>query len=155
MMELISKYLATIAGSAVKFIFGPITGVSSGLNFLETYCCTVAGMMLTVVVLSYLGTPARNWLAQKLASKKKKKVFTKRNRRIVRVWGVYGMKGVAFLTPLLLTPPGGTLIAISFGEDKQKIVLYMLISAAVWGAVITGMVYVLGIQVVKVYLMGG
>lgn len=155
MGELLSKYLAAIAGSTFKFIFGPLAGIGSGLSFWETYLCTVIGMMTTVLVLSSIGTPARAWLIHKLTSRsKKKKVFNRRNRQIVKIWSKYGMRGVAFFTPLLLTPPGGTLIAISFGETRQKIVVYMLVSAIFWGALITAIVYILGEQVVKGYLIG-
>ncbi len=152
--ESLSKYAVTALGSTIKFIGGPLAGLGSQLNYWETYLCTVVGMMITVTLLSYIGTPARQWIADKLQSKRKKqkKVFTKRNRRIVKVWKQYGMKGVAFLTPLLLTPPGGTLIAISFGEQRKKIVLYMFISAVVWGAILTAVVYLLGDQVIKGYI---
>lgn len=151
MLESITKYLIVTGWSMFKFIFGPISGVSFGLHPVETYLCTVAGMMLTAILLSS-EAPRTKLLALLAKRKKKKKVFSSRTRAIVKVWKKYGMKGVAFLTPLLLTPPFGTLVAVSFGESRKKILLYMLISAAFWAAVLTTMVQILGVAVVESYL---
>jgi uncharacterized membrane protein len=154
MAALLSKYLVVIGSSMLKFILGPITGFPLGMTYLETYACTVAGMMATVLLLTYLGLPIRQWVAKHWASRSQRKTFTPRNRRIVRIWTRYGMKGVAFLTPLLFSPPLGTLIAVSFGERPDRIVGYMLASAIFWGALLTGMVRLLGTQVVETYLPG-
>ncbi|MFT5618091.1 MAG: hypothetical protein ACI85I_001320 [Arenicella sp.] len=148
----ISKYISVITGSMLKFILGPVTGTSLGLSFLEIYFCTVFGMMATVVGITYFGTPLRNKIAKLIGKRKKRKVFTPRNRRIVKVWKQHGMKGVAFLTPLLLSPPFGTIIAVSFGEDKKKIIFYMFISAVLWGLVFTALVYTLGVKFFQEWL---
>lgn len=151
-MFAISKYIPVLTGSMLKFILGPVTGTSLGLSFIEIYLCTVFGMMTTVVGITYLGTPARKKIAELLGNRKKRKTFTPRNRRIVRVWIKYGMKGVAFLTPLLLSPPLGTIIAVSFGENKQKIIFYMFISAAFWGLVFTAIINTVGVKVFREWL---
>ena len=152
MLATLGKYTTVILSSTFKFILGPLTGFPLGLNLLETYLCTVIGMMITVVVLSYVGEPVRKKWLQLFSKNKSPKLFTSRNRRIVRIWNKYGMVGVAFLTPLLLSPPVGTLIAVSFGEHKHKIMLYMLISAAFWGIISSATIQVIGVQVVKAWI---
>ncbi|MGB0524800.1 MAG: hypothetical protein ACPGJS_17640 [Flammeovirgaceae bacterium] len=154
MLEVLSKYLLVTAWSMFKFIFGPISGVSFGLHPVETYLCTVTGMMLTATLLSseFTRAPILRLLAFMTRRKKKKRVFSKRARTVVKIWNKFGMKGVAFLTPLLLTPPFGTLVAVSFGARRRKILLYMLISASFWAAILTGMVNYLGVKVVEQYL---
>lgn len=147
--------MVVVGPSMVKFIAGPLAAAAAGLGYLEAVLCTALGMMSTVVLLTYVGSTARVWLIGLFSRKNEKpKKFSKRNRQIVRIWSKYGLKGVAFLTPLLLTPPGGTLIAVYFGEPKAKIVLYMLISAIIWSFIITGGVYLIGDKVVKAYLPG-
>lgn len=56
----------------------------------------------------------------------------------------YGLGGVAFLTPLFLTPIGGTIIAVGMGKPKNKIIVFMLISAIGWALVFTALIYGLG-----------
>jgi hypothetical protein len=62
----------------------------------------------------------------------------------VNIWRKYGLKGVAFFTPILLTPIGGTILAVSFGESKGKIFLYMLCSAIFWGIILSVAVHYFG-----------
>jgi len=66
-----------------------------------------------------------------------KKIFTKRNRKIVVVWKKYGLVGIAFLTPVILSIPIGTLIANSLVPDKKKIMVYMFFSVLFWAIFIT------------------
>jgi membrane protein DedA with SNARE-associated domain len=138
---LFAKYLGVLLASMFKFVMGPLAAFAVGLNFWEAYLFTVLGMMMSVATFTYLGTFVKNKILARF--RKSKKLFNPRNRRVVRIWRSYGLVGVAFLTPLILTPIGGTLIAASFGENKNKIFIYMLISAAVWGVIIVGGIYFL------------
>lgn len=52
------------------------------------------------------------------------------------------------LTPLLLTPIGGTLLAISFGTPKNKLILYMFVSASIWAFVFSVAIYFFGNEVI-------
>ena len=130
MTELLAKYFSVFSLSMFKFVFGPVTGASLGLNVIETWLLTSAGMMATVLVITYAGSSLR---ARIVARFGKKQTISARKRRMVRMWNRYGIAGVAFLTPLLLSPPGGAIVAVSFGEKKHKIILYMLLSAIFWG----------------------
>ena len=141
-MAIFLKYVGVWASSMLKFIFGPIGGYTLRLSYLETVLLTVGGMMTSVLLLTFLGKPFKRWLAT--LSKKPKKLFTPKNRRKVQIWRKYGITGVAFLTPLLLTPIGGTLTAVSFGEKSNKIIFYMLISGLVWAVIFTGAIYIFG-----------
>jgi uncharacterized membrane protein len=116
----------------IKFFAGPVLGAAAGYNAWEIIGVSVAGMMTSVTFFTFLGTRVKKALQAR--STKQKKVFTKKNRRIVRIWNSYGEVGIAVLTPILLTPIGGTLILVSFGSDKRKILLYMLLSGLAWGA---------------------
>ncbi|MFC5538449.1 small multi-drug export protein [Rhodocytophaga aerolata] len=133
MLAQTAKYLAVYLISMIKFIGGPLSGVASGLTWVETFIFTVLGMMTTVVVLTLLGENARKRFLHRL--RKKKKLFTPKNRRMVRMWRKYGLKGVAFLTPVFFSPIIGTVMAISFGEPAKRIFFYMLGSALFWGVI--------------------
>jgi len=110
-----------------------------GLGWVETAACTVVGMMLSVVVVTYSGTFLQV-LMQRLGSSKPKR-FTRRTRFAVRIWKRSGMAGIALLTPLLLTPIGGTILAISFRVHRFQILGYMLDSGLFWGVILTLLMY--------------
>lgn len=113
-----------------KFIAGPVLGFAAGYSALEIIFVTVFGMMSSVTVFTFLGTKLKRIYRSKFG--KPTKIFSKKNRQIVSLWSKYGELGIAFLTPILLTPIGGTLILVSFGTKKRKIFTYMLISGILW-----------------------
>jgi uncharacterized membrane protein len=136
MSSTIVKYVSVFLVSMVKFFGGPLAGVSLNLSFLETVLVSVAGMMASVVVFSTVGIAANKWYKQKF-QKKKKAIFTRRNRRIVKVYRTFGIGGIAFLTPLILSPIIGTIFAVLLGASRGKIFFTMLWSALFWGVVYT------------------
>ena len=136
MFEAIAKYLSVFLLSMVKFFGGPLTGVALGLNFWQTFGLTVGGMMTSVTVFSIIGTAVSKYYARERI-RKKKPIFNKKSRRIVKVWQKFGMGGIAFLTPVLLSPIIGTIIATVLGAKRGQILLHMLWSAVLWGTVFT------------------
>jgi hypothetical protein len=130
-MEMIMKCLAVFGFSMLKFLGGPIFGISSGLSFLETTIFTSLGMMASVFLFTnLLGDKFHAWILKTF--NKNPRLFTKKNRRKVRIWRTYGLKGVAFLTPVIFSPIGGTIVANSFGESRKKIYFYMFLSSVFW-----------------------
>ncbi|QMW02422.1 hypothetical protein [Spirosoma foliorum] len=131
----IAKYISVIIASTIKFVGGPLSGVTLGLTWLETAICTTVGMMLSVIVVTYAGAALQAlWQRYRPSTPKR---FTKRTRLAIRIWKRAGLAGIALLTPLILTPIGGTIIALSFGVKRGQLMLYMLISAAAWAVVQT------------------
>lgn len=130
MLETLGKYLLVVAWSSVKFIFGPAIGISMRLSVVETALSSILGMMLMVLLVNALGHRLRAKLM--LLLYKRRRVFTKRNRLLVRIWRSYGMWGVAALTPVLLSPPVGALLAVSFGERFGRMMRLMFVSALFW-----------------------
>ena len=142
-LKAIPVYLATM----LKFIFGPVGGYTAGLNILTTILSTVFGMMTVVFAFTYAG----NWLKQKVFSRflKPTNRFSASNKRFVTIWKKYGLAGVAVLTPLLLTPIGGTILAVSSGSPKDKIIFYMFLSASFWAVLFSVAIYFLGNEFLK------
>ena len=142
MWERIINYLAVWLGSMFKFIFGPLTGAARDLSFIETVVFTVLGMMTTVFLISLMSDEFRHKLVWRF--KRDKRLFTRRNRQIVRLWGRFGLQGVAFLTPVFFMPIGGALIAMSFGGSRIRIYKYMFVSSLFWGIITSFAVRQLG-----------
>ena len=145
MWEEILKAIPVYLSSMLKFIFGPIGGYAAGLNLLTTILATVAGMMTVVLSFTYAG----NWLREKVINRffGKRKKFSESNRKFVKIWKKYGLIGVAALTPIILTPIGGSILAVSSGSPKEKIVLFMFISASVWSVIFSVAIYFFGNEV--------
>ena len=66
-----------------------------------------------------------------------KKIFSRRSRRMVRIWKRYGLVGLAALTPVLFSIPIGTFFMIRLEKNRNKIVLYMFVSITCWSLIIT------------------
>ena len=120
-----------------KFIGGPAFGAAYDLNLIGIVVMTVLGMMTTVIVISFFGIRLRNWIQKKY--KYKRKTFSKRNRRIVKIWRGYGEFGVSFFTPVLFSPIIGTLLVTALGGKRNRVLTYMLISAIFWAFALTSL----------------
>jgi len=150
MWEEILKAFSIYLLCTLKVIFGPTLGYAAGLHLITTIIVTVAGMMTSVVAFTYFG----EWLRMKIFKRwiSTRKNFTPTRRRIVTVWKKYGLVGIAILTPLGLTPIGGTLLAVSFGAPKQKIIGYMLVSAIVYAVIFSCVIYLFGNNVLPEWM---
>lgn len=135
--------------SMLKFIFGPVGGYASGLNLITTILTTVSGTMTVVFLFTFFG----EWIRIKVFGKfKKRKVNLARAEKLEKLWKRYGLVGVALLTPVLLTPIGGTLLAVSSGGPKDKIIIYMFISASFWSVILSSAIYFFGNEVLQEFI---
>jgi hypothetical protein len=131
-----AKYISVFLLSMVKFFGGPLAGSAMGLSFWHTLGLTVGGMMTSVLLFSIIGAAVSKYYADN-RREKKKPIFNKKSRRIVKVWQKFGMGGIAFLTPVILSPIIGTIIATVLGAKRGQILLHMFWSAILWGSVFT------------------
>lgn len=156
-MNEIVKILLVVLVSSVKFIAGPPFAYYDNqydFTFLETNIYCIIGGMLGVMLFSFFSKQIENfwhWFKpiiisplHKLDLLQKKelaqrKVFTKRNRYIVKVWKKYGPFGIAFLTPVILSIPIGTIIANILIKDKKKMYWLLFGSIAFWSVLMTSM----------------
>lgn len=139
-MEILVKWLSIALSSSVKFVAGPLLGKVYDLPWWQTAFFTFVGMMLSVILFSTVARAFFHKYLKGLFNKNERRI-TPSKRRIVRVWSKFGISGIAFLTPILLTPIGGAIVAISFGEHPAKIIRYMAVSGALWSVVISLGIY--------------
>lgn len=134
----------------LKFILGPAGGYAVGLSLLTTILTTVAGMMTVVFLFTFFG----NWIRTNIFGRfRRKKVNLKKAAKFEKLWSRYGLAGVALLTPIILTPIGGTLLAVSSGSPKDKIIFYMFVSASFWSVLISMAIYFFGNEVLPDFLV--
>ncbi len=134
-MELVGKWLSVALLSSVKFAGGPLLGKGYDLPWWQTALFTFIGMMVTVILFSTIARAFYDKYIKKLFVKRDEKRITPGKRRLVKVWKTFGISGIAFLTPILLTPIGGSIVAAAFGEEPRKIIGYMAVSGAFWAII--------------------
>lgn len=139
------KYFKVALAGSFKFIAGILAGLTGTperrLSIFETVSFTTLGMMLTVVLVSIIGEKLLLRKAEKEKSKPQEKPIkiNWKKRLITRVKTRWGLFGIAALTPVLFSPPLGTLLAVSIGAPHFKIFTSMFISAVVWGILLSVM----------------
>jgi len=126
--------------SAVKFGIGgvPLAVFEAKYDFFMAITVTVSGGFTGTVFFTYLS----DWLIKGIKKAKKKytdpeklkkqKKFTFTNKLIVKAKQRFGLKGIAFITPSLLSIPLGCFIAVRYYKDKRRIISAMCISIFLW-----------------------
>ncbi len=142
MVDEVLLYITIYLLSMVKIIFGPAMGFAAGLHPLVSTLLTIAGMMTTISLFGFFGERLRHTAFIRFF--KFKKVFSKKSRKFVTLWKKYGIVGISFLTPILLSPLGGGILAIAFGGSRKKMMGYMFIFCVFWSFIITYAFYYSG-----------
>ena len=142
MWQEILKSIPVFLSAMLKFILGPIGGYAARLHIVTTILVTVAGMMTSVIAFTYFDEWIRTRVLDRLFPNRKK--ITVPNPKLAAIWKKFGLAGIAALTPLILTPIGGTFLAVSNGSPRKKIIVYMLISAAAWSVIFSVIIYFFG-----------
>lgn len=151
MFVIFLKILGIALGCAVKPVIAIPASVAAGAEFYQTILGGIiggcAGIAVYLYSLDYLLKTYKKYLLNKKHHEiattpiKKKPVFTKRNRMIVRLMQQYGLNGIAVLTPLLSLPLGVFIaerINEKFIQDRKKVLLYLCVSMVIWTFILTG-----------------
>ena len=135
MLEKVLTYLGIYLLACLKSILPPLLGPAAGMSPLEIIIITMAGLMTSVVLFSYLGEKIKKNVLPIFIKKKGK--FSPQSRRMVKIWTKYGIIGTCFLTPLILSPVGGSLLVSTVGAPRKQVFFYMFIFGLFWSVVWT------------------
>ena len=140
--------LFTILLSAVKFAMTfPLVILQFQFSFLETILWTNIGGLLGIYFFAFLSGKLIDWWNRTFRRagwrasgniQKGKPIFTRRNRRIVRIKRAYGLIGIAFSTPFLLSIPVGAFLVMRYYRHTRTRFLYLFFSNLLWSVVYTG-----------------
>jgi hypothetical protein len=137
--------LSVFAMSTVKFAISPMMAYGFGFGFLETFLITSSGGCLGVLFFYR----SSDWLMRRSRSRRDKAVargraparnFTRANRIIVKVKRRQGMRGLALLTPVIISIPIGTVIAAKYFHDDRRTLPMLMISVLMWAMVLSSVV---------------
>lgn len=147
------KLFSILLWSAFKYLVGFFIAIGTPphFGFLETVITNVGGGMLGVIVYLYVWeywvSLWKRWRKQEPNEGIK---MSKRKRWMVRFMARFEIYGIVFLTPLILTPPLGTILAAMIEPNKWKIKMYMLISFVAWTSSLYFIYEVFGIRLDEV-----
>jgi len=145
----ILKILFVLLLAASKYLMGAVIGMSFKFSaiklLLSLFIGGTLGSILFVELSDYIihlwdKLQHKRRKSRELAGKqprKKKKVFTKRNRLIIYLRKNYGLMGMVFISPPILTIPLGSFICVRFFKDKKKVTRFLIGAVAFWSIVVT------------------
>lgn len=140
--------------SALKFQLAFPLAKTSGLNFWETILATVVGGVSGVFFFAFLSEKLvlliRNFRSGKASRskdaqvEKKRKRFSRTSRFLVKFSRRFGLLGLAFITPSILSIPLGTFISSrlndKFVRNKPRLIIYLIASVLFWSFAFSGLV---------------
>lgn len=130
-MNQLMKLISTAAAGALDVWVGIITGLALGLSPALSGAISIAGAGAGVTLVVAAGGRLRHLIYRS-------RRLARRRERIERVWERYGIPGVALQAPLLTGPLLATLLALALGAPARPLLLWMLASVVLWGAVLAG-----------------
>lgn len=142
-MESLLEVLSVFLLSSVKFFAGPILAKSIGFTYLKTLVVSSLGGIFGVFSFYNLGTRIVDFFPNFFKPiKKKKKIFTKKNKFFVNVIRNYGLFGLSIFSPVLISIPVGAFLAARFfNNQKNTTLLVMAISVVLWSVSISSFLF--------------
>jgi hypothetical protein len=116
-------------------------------NFFKVFVVTVSSGCFSNVIFTYFSAAILKWWNNYKDRKNlfsKKKVFTKANRRIIRIKKRFGLAGLAFITPIFPGIPIGAFIAERFYKDKFRVIMFLNGGVVFWSIAIYLLFYFFG-----------
>lgn len=143
-MEFVQIFgLALLAG--VKFLYGPTAVYLAGYSFWQAIIITSLGGFIGVFIFFKTGQFISDWWVNRFGiSKKPKKKFSKKNRAFIKIRATYGLYGLAFVTPCIISIPFGCLLAAKYYPHDRLVFPLMFASVVFWSLVLTSITYLIG-----------
>ncbi len=149
--------------SGIKFAFGPALSMGLGFSYFQTIIVTSIGGLAGVYFFYYVSEwilklynnhislyfkntkklrPEYLKLTKNTNPPKVKKSFTFLNKTIVKTRSSFGIKGIAILTPVLLSIPLGTFLVNKYYGQNNKKLIYLSISVMIWSFIFSSLLFI-------------
>lgn len=123
--------LAVFGAAFIEIWLGAPTGLALGLPWPIVWALTVAGSMTSVTIVAFAGHALRGWLLRRFG-----KGGAPRTGRIYSVWKRYGVPGWGLVSPLFMSPPMGTAVALLLGAQKRPLMVWMFAGVLLWASIL-------------------
>ncbi len=138
--------------SSVKFLFAPFEAERYHFSFWESFSMTTIGGLIGIFTFYYAGTKVTKFYRHIVAGvkslftkksvieieQKPKRNFTRMRRFVIRIKMRFGLIGIAFVTPCLISIPIGTMIAGDIYRKKKGVLLYFIGALLFWSLILNG-----------------
>lgn len=141
--------------ATIKYFYAPMYGIAIGLGFWPNFITVAIGGSFAFTIYYYFAgkiVQFFHWLAEvkvikklrlrKKRKKKKNRVFTKRNRMLIKLRRNYGMWGIILLTPVLLSLPVGAFLLRKYYHHKRMSLTLMITGIVVEGFMLCVIYYI-------------
>jgi hypothetical protein len=129
-------WLSVMALATVKVLPALGLAIAHDMKPWEIFSALAGGSMLGVTFFTLFGLQIRRWQKERRIRKGIVKPLNFRKaRKWKRMWLKFGLPGVALITPPMISPPVGALIAVIFERRRGRILLYMGISILIWSTI--------------------
>lgn len=143
--EYVLLFLLAAAPWLEVFLVVPL-GIVRGLNPVAVSIIGFAGNWIPILLIGFFFTRITAWLRKRRLRKQTASsgidstlpqddaslVSTKKTTKARRIWDRYGMPGFAIIAPAVIGTDIAALLALSFGSAKQRVMVWMTISLALW-----------------------
>ena len=150
MLAEILLVLMILAWAGSKYVLAIGLILYYDYNFGEAMLLAVLGGMMGVVFFSYTRDMLKLLWYKYFPRRQPRRRFTPYNRFLVRVKQRFGLAGIAFLTPVVLTVPVGAFIASSMYKNKPVVFAYMFAAFVFWSLLFVGTYHILDVDITKV-----
>lgn len=123
--------LAVFGVGFIEIWFAVPTGLALGLPAPAVWVMTIAGSLTSSTIVAYTGHALRGWLVRRRG-----KDWPDKSGRIYRVWIRYGVPGWGLASPLFMTPPMGTAVALMLGAPKRRLLIWMFWGIVLWTSIL-------------------
>lgn len=120
----------------------PIAIYAMRMSFTETLIYTNTGGVIGTLTFVYFSDIIitlwnKYWPERLKLHRKSKKIFTKRNRIIVKIKTKYGLFGIIMLSPVILSIPVGSFLIVKYYGIKKVNILLLVAGQVFWWVIYT------------------
>ncbi|MBI3512005.1 MAG: hypothetical protein HY064_15205 [Bacteroidetes bacterium] len=151
------KILEVAFIASVKFLFAPFEAERYNFNFGQSFVITTLGGIIGIFVFYFAGANIATWWKHTKAviksvflrkpaaviERKPTRIFTRGRRFVVGIKMKFGLMGIAFVTPCVISIPIGTIVAAHFFRKRKPVLLYLLSSLLLWSLILNGLAQIL------------
>lgn len=134
-LDYMLQFAAIFCFSVLKFGAGTLYAINTKIGFVPSIIANLTGGAVGVYMYTRFGIYFKhkyiNWKYHRHGNHPK--IFTTRNRKLVKFKNMFGMFGIAVIAPIV-TVPVAVLMALTLTDNKRKIAIFIYAACVLWAA---------------------